>query len=215
MKKQNINIYKTYIIINLQNDINLKNFFKDLVNILKMNIKIIQLRYKGIDNFFFKHIAQEIKKICDEYKVILIINDNINIMYEINASGIHLGQNDLKFINFNELISSKKIIGISVKTLEQAVIAKNNGANYLGVGSIFNSNTKLDTSVIGITGLKKITYNINIPVIAIGGINFHNIHKLSQCNISGIAIISLLENSNNKKLTLQKLISEIDTIIYE
>ena len=136
---------------------------------------IIQFRIKNeknIDNILKKAIS--IKKITDKYNTPLIINDYVEIAKRINCDGVHIGQEDLNIKKAREIIGNDKIIGLSVSTVEEAKIAEENGASYLGVGAIFPTNTKKDAKYVSIDTLKKIKQTVKIPVVAIGGITEKN-----------------------------------------
>lgn len=152
-------------------------------------VTIVQVREKNKSYNEFLKIATSIKKITDTYKVPLIINDNIEIAKEIDADGIHIGQNDISCSQARKLIGNKKIIGVTVANIEEAKKAIKDGANYLGVGAVFKSITKSDASVVGINELKRICQFSSIPVVVIGGINKNTIPLLKNIKIEGYAMI--------------------------
>src|SRR5699024_6030689 len=134
----------------------------------------------------------KIKELCKKYNVPFIINDNVEIALKSNADGIHVGQDDMGAKEVRKLIGKDKILGVSVQTVEQALLAQSQGANYLGVGSIFTTTSKDDAKSVSINTLKEICNAVNIPVVAIGGIDKDNVKQLSQTGISGIAVISAI-----------------------
>ena len=171
---------------------------------LDSGISILQLREKDIS---------EIKKLCLKYNIPLIINDNVEVAIKSGADGVHLGQTDMDLIKAREVLGKEKIIGVSAKTVEQAVSAEKNGATYLGVGAVFNTNTKKDAKPITKAVLKEICLAVNIPVVAIGGIEKDNIKELKDTNIDGIAVVSAIfgkddikKEVNNLKENLRKII---------
>ena len=174
---------------------------------------IIQLREKHISDEEFITLAIEAKKACKEYNIPLIINDNINVMLNVDADGIHVGQSDLNAKKVRELIGPNKILGVSVSNLEEANIAINNGADYLGVGAIFPTNTKDDADLVSIEELRNICFNVNIPVVAIGGIHLDTISKLKNTGISGVAVISEIFSKNDFTMAAKNLKKEIDKIV--
>lgn len=151
---------------------------------------LIQLREKSISDAELVREAKEIKEICAEYGVPLIINDNVKVCLESGADGVHLGQEDMRADKARELLGDDKIIGVTAKTVEQAQTAQAMGADYIGSGAVFGTSTKADTKKMDIETLKKICSNVDIPVTAIGGINAGNIELLKGSGISGAAVVS-------------------------
>lgn len=150
----------------------------------------IQLREKNLDHEAFLREAKEIKVLCREYHVPFVINDNVAIAREIDADGVHVGQSDMEAGNVRELLGPDKIIGVSAQTVEQAVLAEKRGADYLGVGAVFPTDSKDDAEDVSFDTLKQICKSVTIPVIAIGGISKDNVYKLSGSGICGVAVIS-------------------------
>ncbi len=174
---------------------------------------VLQLRIKSeIDEGMFIKKAINLKKIIDKYNIPLIINDNINVAKYSNSSGVHIGKNDTDIKTARKYLGYEKIIGLSVSTVKEAIEAEKNGANYLGVGAIFNTKTKIDADYISIETLKEIKENVNIPVVAIGGITEYNISKLYGFNLDGVAFISEIMNSKNLELKLEKLKKKINLL---
>ena len=167
------------------------NIIKDAI---KGGVSIVQLREKALNSREFYTLALKVKTLCDEQQTPLIINDRVDIALAINASGVHLGQEDLPISVARKLLGKDKIIGLSVKTLEQPTLS--DGADYLGCGAVFESITK-QSSVIGISSLNALCEKSFLPVVAIGGINTANITLLKECKISGVAISSALMNATN------------------
>lgn len=150
----------------------------------------IQLREKDLDFDSFLNQAKKIKSLCNKHDIPFVINDNIDVAIHSNADGVHLGQGDMNAFKARHLIGNDKIIGVSVQTVSQAIKAQNDGANYLGVGAIFDTNSKADAKNVSIDTLQKICNSVDIPVIAIGGICDKNIAELSNSGICGVAVIS-------------------------
>ena len=187
-------------------------FYKYIEESLEGGVTFLQLREKNLDTDSFFKEAIKIKELCKKYNVPFIINDNVEIALKSNADGIHVGQDDMGAKEVRKLIGKDKILGVSVQTVEQALLAQSQGANYLGVGSIFTTTSKDDAKSVSINTLKEICNAVNIPVVAIGGIDKDNVKQLSQTGISGIAVISAIyANKNIKSATmkLKELIKEI------
>jgi len=157
---------------------------------LKAGVTFLQLREKDLDYDSFLQIAIEIKKITDKYKIPYVINDNVDVAIACGADGVHVGQEDMDAKDVRKIIGSDKILGVSAETVEQAIKAEQSGADYLGVGAVFPSPTKLDADVVSFEALKEICKAVSIPVVAIGGINEDNAMKLAGSGIAGIAVIS-------------------------
>ena len=166
---------------------------------------IVQLREKCASSLEFYEIAKEVKKVTDKYNVPLIINDRIDIALAIDASGVHLGQSDIPCSIARKILPQGKIIGVSAHNLNEAEKALKDGADYLGCGAVFNTSTKKDVTTLSYEGLKEITDNINIPVVAIGGINENNIMTLKGSGINGVAVVSSIIGKENVKGASEKL----------
>ena len=152
----------------------------------------VQLREKNLDYALFSEEAKEMKALCGKYHVPFVINDNVEIAIESDADGVHIGQSDKKISDVRAALGEDKIIGVSAQTVEQAILAQQEGADYLGVGAVFSTSTKIDADSVSFQTLKSICEAVNIPVIAIGGINENNILELSGTGIDGVAVISAL-----------------------
>jgi thiamine-phosphate pyrophosphorylase len=159
---------------------------------VKSGATFIQLREKKLAPTEFIREAKKIKIIADAYHIPFVINDNIDVAMEIDADGVHVGQNDMNARDVRKMIGKDKILGVSAQTVEQALSAESCGADYLGVGAVFNTNTKLDAQSVSFDILKEITRRVRIPVVAIGGINEKNILKLKGSHIDGVAVVSAI-----------------------
>lgn len=164
---------------------------------LEGGITCLQLREKELDNEEFLKEALEIRALCKKYKVPFIINDNVEVAVKSDADGIHVGQDDMNVKLVRKAVGNSKIIGVSVETVEEAVLAEKEGADYLGVGAIFNTSTKTDAVDVSLKTLKDISDAVSIPVVAIGGINEDNICKLRDSGIDGVAVVSAIFASKN------------------
>ena len=159
---------------------------------LKGGATFVQLREKELDEELFLEEAKKIKKLCAEYHVPFVINDNVDIALKIDADGVHVGQSDMETGKVREKLGPDKIIGVSCKTVEQALLAKKHGADYLGVGAVFHTGSKADAEDVSHETLTAICNAVKIPVIAIGGITRDNVTELSGSGICGIAVISAI-----------------------
>jgi thiamine-phosphate pyrophosphorylase len=159
---------------------------------LKGGATFVQLREKELCEKEFLAEAIKLKALCERYKVPFVINDNVGIAAKMNADGVHVGQKDMQAGNVRARLGEDKIIGVSVQTAEQAVIAEKSGADYLGVGAVFPTGSKNDADAVDKNTLKAICEAVDIPVIAIGGIGLHNVMELAGTGIGGVAVISAI-----------------------
>ena len=166
--------------------------------IIKNGATFIQLREKDMPFDEFLAEAKKIKAITDKYKVPFVINDNIEIAKAIDADGVHIGQSDIEAKRAREILGKDKIIGISAGNLEEALTAQKNGADYIGVGAMFHTDTKKNATSVTYSQIHEITDSVNIPVVAIGGINKDNIMQLKGTGVDGIAVISAIFAAQNK-----------------
>ena len=150
----------------------------------------VQLREKELNDTDFLAEARELKALCARYGVPLIINDNVELALEVDADGVHVGQEDMDARDVRGLIGPDKILGVTAKTLEQAQKAQQAGANYLGSGAVFGSTTKLNARPMTKELLQSICESVQIPVVAIGGIHRGNIAFLAGTGIRGAAVVS-------------------------
>ncbi len=183
----------------------LNTFYGDLISVLKSNkISFFQLRLKKT-NFKDKlKIAKKIKKICQKFKVKLLINDDPILAKKVNADGCHLGQNDMGIKSARKLLK-KKIIGITChNSLKLAKIAIKNKADYLALGAFYFSKTKKVKFKANLNLIKKLKKSSNIPIVAIGGINNSNYKKLLLNKSDFLAISGYIWN--NKKLKPQEAV---------
>lgn len=169
-----------------------KSLASQVKEALDGGVTCLQLREKTLDDDTFLNEALEIGKLCREYKIPFIINDNVDIAEKSDADGIHVGQDDMDVLSVRKRLGEDKIIGVSVQNPEQAVIAEKNGADYLGVGAVFPTSTKDDAYSVSYNTLKEICNRVSIPVVAIGGITKDNVMKLKGSGVDGIAVVSAI-----------------------
>ena len=175
--------------------------------IIKSGATFIQLREKNLDYDSFVAEGKEIRRITEKYKIPFVINDNIQVALAVGADGVHVGQKDLEAKKCRELIGEDMILGVSAQTKEQALLAEKNGADYIGVGAVFETSTKTDANFVTFETLKEICSCVSIPVIAIGGINEDNILKLKGSGIDGVAVISAVFAAKEKETAVKTLLS--------
>lgn len=159
---------------------------------LRGGVTLVQLREKQLPEEDFLTEAIRMKELCAHYGVPLIINDNVEVALQSGADGVHIGQSDMGAVQARRLLGPDKILGVSARTLEQARLAEEQGADYIGVGAVFATSTKLDAQPVSRQELKNICANISIPAVAIGGIGRDNIATLAGSGIAGIAVVSAI-----------------------
>lgn len=157
---------------------------------LRGGVTCVQLREKELPPAAFLAEAKELKALCARYGVPLIINDNVELALEVDADGVHVGQEDMDAQDVRGLIGPGKILGVTAKTVEQAQRAQRNGADYLGSGAVFGSTTKWNAKPMSRELLQSICQSVTIPVVAIGGIHRGNIATLAGTGIRGAAVVS-------------------------
>lgn len=171
-------------------------------------IHAIQFRHKGPFTKKAFNEANEIADLCQRHNVPLFINDRIEIALAVGAAGVHLGQTDMPINIARKLLGQTKIIGATASSLQEALLAQEEGADYIGFGHIFPTKTKIKlTPPIGLEKLSDVCKLIDIPVIAIGGINAYNLKGVLEAGADGIALSSAIAHSENPLLTTQQLIT--------
>ncbi len=164
---------------------------------LEGGVTFLQLREKELDEERFYEEAVQLQELARKYKVPFVVNDNVDIAVRMDADGVHVGQNDMEAGDVRALIGPDKILGVSAQTVEQAVLAEERGADYLGVGAVFSTGSKDDAVEVSFETLKAICEAVSIPVIAIGGITQENTAELAGSGICGIAVISAIFAKEN------------------
>ena len=153
----------------------------------------MQLREKNVSTRFFVEEAKRIKKLLEQYKVPLIINDRVDVALACCAEGVHIGQEDMPYEIVRKLIGQKAIIGLSVETWEDVEVSQKMDVNYIGVSPVFSTPTKTDTKgAWGLDGLAKIKFFSRHPLVAIGGINESNVSEVVKAGADCIAVISAI-----------------------
>ncbi|MDU2490685.1 MAG: thiamine phosphate synthase [Clostridium celatum] len=187
-----------------------RDFYNCIEEALKGGVTMLQLREKNATGREFLEKAVKLRSLTKKYNVKFIINDRVDIAMLCDADGVHVGQSDIAADKVRRLIGKNKIIGVSARTVEEAMKAKENGADYLGVGAMFTTTTKLDAKSVTINKLSEIKKEVNLPIVAIGGITLDNINKLKQCNIDGYAVVSAILKADDIRLECEKWVSKIN-----
>lgn len=159
---------------------------------LKGGVTCVQLREKGLEEAAFLAEAKEIGALCRACSVPFIVNDSVKIALACGADGVHVGQSDMEAGRVRAAVGGRMIIGVTAKTVEQAVKAQRAGADYLGVGAVFATSTKPDAIGISRQTLADIRAAVDIPIVAIGGISKQNMLELSGLGADGVALVSAI-----------------------
>jgi thiamine-phosphate pyrophosphorylase len=185
------------------------NFFTVIEKAAELGISLVQLRSKKTDSRTFLDTAFKIKKILFPLNIPFIINDRIDIALACQADGVHLGQKDLPLPSAREILGKNKIIGITAPNKKLAQKAELQGADYLGVGPVFHTESKEKAKKpMGIKQLSMIREDINIPILAVGGINPQNAAEVMATGVDGVAVISAVFGSKDPQSSIQKIIQE-------
>ena len=204
--------YTLYLVTNNKNKTE-EEFLNTIEESLKGGVSLVQLREKNLNHDQFLKIGIKTKKLLQKYETPLIINDNVEIAKELNATGVHIGQDDTDAKTARKLLGKDKIIGVSAHTIQEAKKAEEDGADYIGCGTIFKTPTKSNATYITKQNLIDIVNSVNIPVIYIGGITENNIKELENTGIKGVSVVSSIMESKNPKISSENLKKEIKKII--
>ena len=172
---------------------------------LKGGVTCVQLREKEMDETAFLQEAKDICALCHRYGVPFIVNDNVDVAIACQADGIHVGQEDMAAGEVRRRVGDAMLLGVSVHTVEEARRAVRNGADYLGVGAVFPTSTKTDVDQMTNETLRAICDAVDVPVVAIGGINRGNLLKLSGSGVDGVALVSAIFSAEDIEDTCRKL----------
>ena len=172
---------------------------------LKGGVTFLQLREKELDAQEFFEEAQVIQQLCRKYQVPFLINDNVALAAKIGADGVHVGQSDMAAGEARAKLGTDRIIGVSARTVEEALEAQRQGADYLGVGAVFHTGSKSDAAEVDHQVLRDICSAVDIPVIAIGGITRDNVAQLKHSGVCGIAVISAIFAQKNIEAAASEL----------
>ena len=193
-----------YLVTDNSDDI--EKFLKTIEEAIKGGTTVVQIREKTADTLDFYKLALKVKDITTKYNVPLIINNRVDIALAIDADGVHVGQSDMPCDVTRGLIGEDKILGVSAATIEEAKKAQRDGADYIGTGAVFPTQTKDDAPSVTKQELKEIVESIDIPVVAIGGINLENARELVDTGISGLSVVSAIMSSDNPKKSSEELL---------
>ncbi len=180
---------------------------------LKAGATFLQLRDKEVTHEERVNMAKRLKTVALKYNVPLVVNDDVLAAVEADVDGVHIGQSDMDYEEARKLLGPNKIIGMTTKTVEQALKAQELGADYVGAGAVFGTSTKTDTVPMSKETLIAITEAISIPVVAIGGITYDNVEQLKGTGVSGVAVVSAIFGAVDVSDATEKLREKVDTVI--
>ena len=189
-----------------------RDFLRRVEEACAAGVTLVQLREKERYGREYLNLAMKVKEITDKYNIPLIIDDRIDIAMAIDAAGVHVGQSDINVRYARKLLGENKIVGATTKTIEQAKEAVSEGADYLGVGAIYPTTTKVTTVITEVSTLSNICEVVDIPVVAIGGLNENNCDVLIGSKISGIAVVSAIMKAKDIKEATKRLKEKVNSI---
>ena len=169
-----------------------RTLYQQVEAALKGGVTCVQLREKALDETAFLQEARDICALCRRYGVPFIVNDNVDIAVACGADGVHVGQEDMEAGEVRRRVGEDMILGVSVHTVEEARQAVRNGADYLGLGAVFPTGTKTDADVMPGDMIRAICGAVDVPTVAIGGLNRSNILQLSGSGVDGAALVSAI-----------------------
>jgi thiamine-phosphate pyrophosphorylase len=193
-----------YLVTDKSDDV--EKFLNTIEEAIKGGTTVVQIREKTAETLDFYNLALKVKDITTKYNVPLIINDRVDVALAIDADGVHVGQSDMPCDVTRRLIGEDKILGVSAATIDEAQKAQKDGADYIGTGAVFPTQTKDDAPKITKDDLKEIVKSIDIPVVAIGGISLENAHELKDTGIAGLSVVSAIMSSDNPKKSSEELL---------
>jgi len=175
-----------------------KYIISALEKAIEGGVSLVQLRAKKLETHEFFELSLKARETTKKKNIPLIINDRVDIAFSCKADGVHLGQDDLPLSFARKILGKKKLIGVSVNTIKEAEEAERGGADYLGVGPVFFTQTKEDLRPpLGIEGLREIRKSVRIPILAIGGINAEHAREIIEAGADGVAVVSAILASKN------------------
>ncbi len=174
--------------------------------------RLIQIRDKTASDREFYEAAVAIRELCRQAGALFFVNDRVHVAVAVGADGVNIGQSDLPISIVRDILGEKAIVGVSCDCIEQAIQAEKDGADYIGYGPVFATATKLDAGpVSGLVALRTVCEAVNIPVVAIGGIDLSNIHQIADAGAKSAAVISAVVRAENMKQTVIELIRRYGT----
>ena len=193
--KESLHGVRLYVLIG--SDIATKSVEETARLVIDGGVDAIQLREKTISDEEFIPLAREIHDIAAQRGTLLIINDRVNVAKEVNAEGVHLGQHDIGISEARDIIGNEKIIGVSTHNIEQAGQAQKDGADYIAIGPVYPTGTKIYESPVGLEVVREVAKEISIPFVVIGAITLKNLDEVLKAGATGVAVCSAIIGSKD------------------
>lgn len=181
--------------------------------LLKAGVTCVQLREKEAEDAFILQEAQELNALCRRYGVPFLVNDRPDLAQTVGADGVHVGREDTGLTEARKQLGANAVLGGSAHTVEEALAAQAAGADYLGCGAVFGSGTKHNVSQMSLETLSAICQAVDIPVVAIGGVNLDNLSLLAGTGIAGVAVISGLFAPEDKTAAAQGFLQQLEGLV--
>ena len=204
---------RLYLVTNRYQD-SLESFLEKVETACRSGVTIIQLREKNLTTNQYYQLAKQVKEITDAYQVPLIIDDRLDVCLAVDATGLHIGDDELPVSVARKVLGPEKILGVTAKTVKRALEAEEAGADYLGTGAIFPTRTKENAPITLISTLKTICQTVAIPVVAIGGLTSENIDQLIGTGIAGVAVVRDLMQAEDIEAKVHAFLTKLDDIIF-
>jgi len=201
-----------YLVTN-SDDMKEEIFLSKIALACEGGVTLVQLREKELNGCDFYNLAVKVKRVTDRFGVPLIIDDRADIALAVDAAGVHVGQADLPVAAARAIMGNGKIVGATAKTVEQAQEAEDAGADYLGVGAMYPTKTKVVTVLTPVRTLLDIIGHVKIPVVAIGGLNASNLPLLYGSGASGSAVVRAIMESKSPREVAEELLTVTQTHI--
>ena len=187
-------------------------FLAKVEQALQGGVTFLQLREKERSTREYIHLAREVHAIAKRYQVPLVVDDRVDVALASEVDGVHVGQSDMPVWQARKILGPDKIVGATAKTVPQALEALEQGADYLGVGAIYPTTTKVVTVITSTDTLGEICKAVPIPVNAIGGLNQDNLGVLKGIPIQGICVVSAIMKSDDPKAAAEGLRQAFDEL---
>ena len=179
-----------------------EEFFEKIENALKGGVTLVQLREKTAPAREVIDLAKKLKNLCHSYDVPLLVDDRVDISLAAGLDGVHLGADDMDVADARRILGNDKIVGSTAKSVDWAIDEEKKGADYLGVGAIYDTTTHVKTRRTSVETLREINDSIDIPTVAIGGLKLDNLDILKDSGASGISVVSaIMEASDSLKMS--------------
>lgn len=190
-----------------------EEFFKTVEEGLRGGVSLVQLREKDAPAREVIELAKKLKGLCHSYNVPLLVDDRVDIALAAELDGVHLGAEDMDVADARRILGDDKIIGSTAKSVEWAIAEEKKGADYLGVGAIYDTTTHVKTTRTSVETLREINDNIQIPTVAIGGLKLDNLDILKGSGASGISVVSAIMEANDPRAMSADLLDKTQNVL--